>query len=250
MRYSFISAAILAISSSVAATDATAFFDSVSIPTNLQAVPVGSVLDITWDPTTTESVNTESVTINLLQGATQQTLQFAASPVASAVKNSLGTYAWTVPSSVFGYALYGFQIVDASNASLFQYSYPFTITDADATTSSSYTGSVLATTTVQLVANTAYTGASTAVTTVAALTNATSVYIPSNSTRTASSNLTTTLSTAKSTTAVTTIGTKTTATSSSGTSVPPSKVSSGATVGNFANGGLAMVGAAFIALVL
>lgn len=249
MRYSFVSAAILAISSSVFAADATLYFDTITVPANLQVVPVGSTLDITWDPTTAESINTDTVTINLLQGATQSTLQYASSPVASSIKNSLGTYAWTVPSAVFGYATYGFQIVDASNSSLFQYSYPFSITDDDATnTTTSSIGS--ATTTVQLIANTAYTSSATsAITTSAAIVaNATSVL--STPSATAISNLTATLTTLTSAKSATATSTKTSGTTSSSTSSSTSKVSNNAAMGNLANGGLAMVGAALMALAL
>lgn len=70
MRYSFISTAILALTSSVFAQ--TANFDSITVPTQDQVVAAGSTLDITWEPST---VYNGPITIQLLQGATPSTLE-------------------------------------------------------------------------------------------------------------------------------------------------------------------------------
>jgi hypothetical protein len=69
MRYSFISAAILALSSSVFAQ--TSGFDAISSPIQDQNVPAGTSLDIVWQPSTNY---TGTVTITLLEGATPSTL--------------------------------------------------------------------------------------------------------------------------------------------------------------------------------
>jgi hypothetical protein len=69
MRYSFISAAILALSSSVFAQ--TSGFDAISSPTSNQNVPAGTSLDIVWQPSTNY---TGTVTITLLEGSTPSTL--------------------------------------------------------------------------------------------------------------------------------------------------------------------------------
>jgi hypothetical protein len=73
MRYSFISAAILALSSSVFAQ--TTGFDPISSPTQDQNVPAGTSLDILWQPSTTY---TGTITITLLEGATPSTLALGA----------------------------------------------------------------------------------------------------------------------------------------------------------------------------
>jgi hypothetical protein len=73
MRYSFISAAILALSSSILAQ--TSGFDAISSPTLDQNVPAGTSLDIVWQPSTSY---TGTVTITLLEGATPNTLSLGA----------------------------------------------------------------------------------------------------------------------------------------------------------------------------
>ena len=69
MQYSFLSAAILALVSSVVAQ--TAGFDAMTSPTQDQQIPAGSSFDILWQPGTV----TDAITITLLQGATAGTLQ-------------------------------------------------------------------------------------------------------------------------------------------------------------------------------
>jgi len=73
MRYSFISAAILALSSSILAQ--TSGFDAISSPTLDQNVPAGTSLDIVWQPSTDY---TGTITITLLEGATPNTLSLGA----------------------------------------------------------------------------------------------------------------------------------------------------------------------------
>lgn len=99
----------------------TAGFDAITAPTENQLVDVGSTLNIVWDSTVSEPV-----TISLLYGASQSTLQVGET-VAVSIESSVGTYAWTVPASVAGYATYGFKLSLDSDPSTFQYSFPFQI---------------------------------------------------------------------------------------------------------------------------
>jgi hypothetical protein len=69
MRYSFISAAFLALISSAAAQ--TNGFDAITSPTQDQNLAAGQSFDIVWQPGT----ETGDITITLLQGATPQTLE-------------------------------------------------------------------------------------------------------------------------------------------------------------------------------
>jgi len=66
MRYTFVSAAILALAASTVAQ----FFDSISAPTKDQTIPAGQPFDIVWAP---EGV-TGTITIQLMQGSTNVTL--------------------------------------------------------------------------------------------------------------------------------------------------------------------------------
>jgi hypothetical protein len=70
MRYSFISAAILALTSSVFAQ--TEGFDVITSPIKDQQVPAGEPFEIVWQPGT---YTKGTATITLLQGATPETLQ-------------------------------------------------------------------------------------------------------------------------------------------------------------------------------
>jgi hypothetical protein len=76
MRYSFISAAILALTAGVFAQ--TTNFDPITAPTQDQNVPAGTSLNIVWQPSTTY---TGTITITLLEGSSPSTL--ALGPVIS-----------------------------------------------------------------------------------------------------------------------------------------------------------------------
>jgi hypothetical protein len=80
MRYSFISAAVLAFAS--AAFAQTEGFDVLTEPVTGQTAAAGSPLEIKWTPT--EGYNNDTVTITLLQGPDPGTLQLG--PV---IKSSL-----------------------------------------------------------------------------------------------------------------------------------------------------------------
>jgi hypothetical protein len=83
MRYSFVSAAILALVSSVFAQ--TANFDAITSPTQDQIVALGSPLDIVWEPGN-YTASGVTVSITLLQGQTPSTL--AEGPLVIGAKNT------------------------------------------------------------------------------------------------------------------------------------------------------------------
>jgi len=139
MRYSIISAAILALASSVFAQ--TAGFDAITSPSQGQNVVAGSSLDIIWQP----GSQTGTITITLLQGSSPAFLS-PGQTVASSIDNTLGKYTWSVPSSLSSDSTYGFQITLDSAPTTFQYSFPFQITGGSAngsSSASSATGSTL-----------------------------------------------------------------------------------------------------------
>jgi hypothetical protein len=87
MQYSFLSAAILALVSSVAAQ--TSGFDAITSPTQDQNIPAGSSFDIVWQSGTV----TGDITITLLQGATPSTLELG--PVIAS------TYEWSIHKNLY-----------------------------------------------------------------------------------------------------------------------------------------------------
>ncbi|RFU29666.1 hypothetical protein B7463_g6659, partial [Scytalidium lignicola] len=128
MRTSFVSAAFLALVSSVFAQ--TPGFDAISAPAQDQTLAVGSTFDIKWAPNSVKG----PVTIILLQGSTPSTLQLGQT-VASSIDNLSGKFAWTIPASVGKFATYGFKIQLDSDPNTFQFSFPFHITAAAASSS-------------------------------------------------------------------------------------------------------------------
>jgi hypothetical protein len=257
MRYSFISAAILAFTSSVFAQ--TANFDPISVPTQDQQVAAGSSLDITWEPST---VHTGPITIQLLQGATPSTLEIGET-IKAAVDQTLGKYTWDVPADLKSFATYGFKITLDSTATdpnpIFQFSFPFHITGLSGTsTSSGYSASATGgTTTVHLSTGTGYTAKPTTSSSV----NSTSTYEPS----TTSSVVKPTSYSASATTSVYGTGNVTIATTlkptasstasstSSGsntTSSTPAQATTNSAVNNMARGGFAVLGGLVLAFAL
>ncbi|PQE20881.1 gpi anchored serine-threonine rich protein [Rutstroemia sp. NJR-2017a BBW] len=131
MRYSYVSAAIMAFAPAVFAQ--VAGFDAISVPAQDQVVKVGDVLDIKWDPNSVAG----TVKLSLLEGATPSTLQYDPVVIATGVNNLDGHFAWTVPASVGSFAAYGIQItLDGSADKTFQWSNHFKI-EAAASSSSS-----------------------------------------------------------------------------------------------------------------
>ncbi|PBP28323.1 GPI anchored serine-threonine rich protein [Diplocarpon rosae] len=128
MKYSYISAAILALTSSVFGQ--TADFVPVTSPTQNQEVAAGSVLRIQWQPT---SAHPGPISIQLLQGVSPSTLEVGIT-VAAGIDQSSGAYDWTIPTDLQSFPTFGFKFVLDSTAALapadviFQYSFPFHIT--------------------------------------------------------------------------------------------------------------------------
>jgi len=208
-------------------------FDTITQPLEDATFAVGSPLDIVWEAGSV----TGTITINLLQGATNTTLSLG-QVVAASIENSLGTYTWTVPADVAGYATYGFMITLDANTTEFQYSFPFHIT-ASTSTGASATGG--ATTTVKVSLASTYTAAATSTSTA----NVTSSYSYSNATSNAtlSSTLAVKTTTSSATKTSSVAGTST----SSGAAAATSK---SAAVAKVANGGLAIVGGLLMAFAL
>ena len=123
MRYSL--AAVLALASSVLAQDATSGFAVISKPTKDEKVPAGKTYEVTWAP------NPQwpgAVTIEIIAGPTNTTLQLVKPPIATGVDGDKGTYEWAVAPTLGDQAVYGLKISLESNSSVFQYSLPFQIT--------------------------------------------------------------------------------------------------------------------------
>ncbi|PBP18523.1 GPI anchored serine-threonine rich protein [Diplocarpon rosae] len=143
MKYSYISAAIMALTASVFAQ--TADFVPVTSPTQNQEVAAGSVLRIEWQPT---SAHPGPVSIQLLQGDTPGTLTVGMT-VAPGIDQSAGAFDWTIPTDLQSFPTYGFKFVLDSTAALapadviFQYSFPFHITGLSGAATSSVAPTVV-----------------------------------------------------------------------------------------------------------
>lgn len=81
MKFTTSAAAFVGLVSSVFAQyDPTSGFDAITVPTDLQQLTAGNTLDITWEPATYAD---KTVSIILLQGADQGTLEPNTNPIAS-----------------------------------------------------------------------------------------------------------------------------------------------------------------------
>ncbi|KAH8602821.1 hypothetical protein B0O99DRAFT_679807 [Bisporella sp. PMI_857] len=232
MQYSFISAAFLALASTVVV--AQDLFDAIQTPARDEVLTAGVPFDLVWNPLAV----TGPATIQLLQGDSNVTLSTGA--VIAKVENSAGKYTWTPVD--LGFKTYGWTITLDSTKQI-QYSNPFSIKGSGTTTK----------TTIQISEGPSYsaTSTSTSVTSVPSSTvtvvttstssNVTSTY--SAPTQTPHSNSTT------STLLTTATRPSNTVTGPSSTQSPPSQ-SSSAAMANIVSGGMAMVGGLFIALAL
>ncbi|TAQ90459.1 hypothetical protein B7494_g1181 [Chlorociboria aeruginascens] len=240
MQYAFVSAAIVALASSVFAQ--TAGFDAITAPTKDLNATAGDSLDIVWQP----GAQTGTVTLSLLQGATPDTLQ-SGGVVASGIDNTLGTYTWAIPASTGQYATYGIQITLDSNTSIFQYSFPFHIVGA-AGTSISSSASATGTTTVKVSLGTGYTSSSApatsttnSTTTAPAITATASSTTASSSSSSSNFTIATTGGTIPFSTIQTTVTSKASGSGSTATGAVTPESSSAAGV-NAAAGAVAMIG--------
>jgi len=235
MRYSFLSAAILALTSPVVFAQ---FFDSITSPTRDQIIPVGEPFDIIWAP---EGV-TGTISITLLEGKTNITLEEG--PIIKAGVNNLdGKYTWTPTENKFD--TYGFIIKHEQNKTLTQYSQPFHLSGGSSESTTGYP----TTTTIKLSTGPSYTATSTTSvpsSTVTVISTSTSAPTSNFSTPYPSSNLTISNTLTSTRASTPTTGSPTTGSpSSSGSSV-----ATGAAVAQFASGGLAMVGGLVLAFAL
>jgi len=253
MQYSFVAAAVLAFTSSVFAQ--TAGFAAITVPTQDQNVEAGSVLDITWQPSTE---HTGPITIQLLQGATPATLEIGET-VAESIDQTTGKFAWTVPKDLKSFATYGFKLTLDSTKSdanpIFQFSFPFHVTGlGSSSTSSSYSASATGgTTTVHISTGPSYTAKPTTSSYSASSTsvNSTSTYVPSTKSASASASMIVypTANITLSTTLTPTTAPTGTGSSPSSTGSSPSTVT-GNSASTIARGGLAVAAGMVLAFAL
>jgi len=256
MQYSFVAAAVLAFTSSVFAQ--TAGFAVMTVPTQDQNVAAGSTLDITWQPSTT---NTGPITIQLLQGASPPTLEIG-DTIAASIDQATGKFAWTVPKDLKSFATYGFKItLDSTKTNpnpIFQFSFPFHITGLSGSSSAS-ASSTGGTTTVHLSTGTGYTAKPTSSPIASyiassASVNSTSTYVPVTTYSTSATGTGAVYPTANvtlSTTLKPTASASGTATgSSSATGTSPAATVTGNSASSIARGGLAVAAGMVLAFAL
>ncbi|KAG4426737.1 hypothetical protein IFR04_000168 [Cadophora malorum] len=251
MQYSFVAAAVLAFTSSVFAQ--TAGFAAITVPTQDQNVEAGSVLDITWQPSTE---HTGPITIQLLQGATPATLEIGET-VAESIDQTTGKFAWTVPKDLKSFATYGFKLTLDSTKSdanpIFQFSFPFHVTGLGSTSSSYSASATGGTTTVHISTGPSYTAKPTTSSYSASSTsvNSTSTYVPSTKSASASASMIVypTANITLSTTLTPTTAPTGTGSSPSSTGSSPSTVT-GNSASTIARGGLAVAAGMVLAFAL
>jgi hypothetical protein len=153
------------------------------------------------------------------------------------IDSSAGTYTWDVPTSLQSFATYGFTIIQDTNTTCFQYSFPFHITGLSGGSSSGVSNSGPASTvTMHLSTGSNYVASTSTVS------NSTTSYPTSKPTSKPTSNIT--LST---TLASQTIASNTQASSTGSASPTATK---NAAVAQVATGSLAMIGGLVLALAL
>jgi hypothetical protein len=139
MRFSV--ATVLAFASAVLAQ--TEGFNVITKPTRDEKVPAGSTYEIVWSAGPAKYAG--PVTIDLVGGATQQTLSKIEN-LATKYDGTSGKFAWPVDKSLGAKAIYGIQIFWEEDARIFQYSFPFQIAGgASGSPSGSASGSVTVT---------------------------------------------------------------------------------------------------------
>lgn len=256
MRYSFISAAVLAFTSIVSAAVPTSGFDQITVPSkNIDTVKVGDVYTIQWVST---AAYPGTITISLMQGASNTTLQVG-DVIASNVDGAANKYDWTI-KNVPSYPVYGIQISLDSNPAIIQWSFYFYITGTGTSSSSGSatgtgysTGSLVPTSTktVFLSTGTAYTASSSSSSTtlkVAPSSFASNSTTTTAAAKTSSSSATTAASNATLSGGATLSPSQTSSSASSSSSSAPAKT--GAAVANLAQGSLAVFGGLVLAFAL
>ncbi|RDL36732.1 uncharacterized protein BP5553_06084 [Venustampulla echinocandica] len=242
MRFSATIVALAALASSVVAQ--TAGFDVMTSPTQDQEIPAGSSFDIVWTPGSVEG----TISITLMQGEAPKLLLLGET-VASGIKNSLGKFKWTVPSTS-AFKTYGFQLTLDSDPTTFQRSFPFHITGGSSSSSSANDTSTAAPTKNSTSSTASATSTSSSSKKSSSTAHATSTANSTSSSSAAptagpSSNLTSTLTTVSAPKTGSPTGGSP---SSTGSNAPVTSKSAAA--GNAISGGLAMVGGLVIAFAL
>jgi hypothetical protein len=108
-------------------------FNVITKPVKGEQVPAGSTYEIVWQPS---AAHPGEITIGLLGGASPQTLSVV-DTIAKGVDGVDGTYSWSVPSTLGDMETYGIMITLESDASVFQYGFPFQIVPDESGSSSS-----------------------------------------------------------------------------------------------------------------
>jgi hypothetical protein len=108
-------------------------FNVITKPVKGEQVPAGSTYEIVWQPS---AAHPGEITIGLLGGASPQTLSVV-DTIAKGVDGEDGSYSWSVPSSLGDLETYGIMITLESDASVFQYGFPFQIVADESGSSSS-----------------------------------------------------------------------------------------------------------------
>ncbi|KFY96534.1 hypothetical protein V500_02416 [Pseudogymnoascus sp. VKM F-4518 (FW-2643)] len=122
MQYTFVKACLLALAATSSVFAQTNGFDVLIAPAKDEVVKAGSTFTIKWAPTAPAG----PISLVLMQGASNTTLQLAEGFLAKAIDSTEGQYDWAVPADA-SFAAYGIKLqVDADN-SVFQYSNAFTI---------------------------------------------------------------------------------------------------------------------------
>lgn len=116
-------------------------FNVITKPVKGEQVPAGSTYEIVWQPS---AAHPGEITIGLLGGASPQTLSVV-DTIAKGVDGEDGSYSWSVPSSLGDLETYGIMITLESDATVFQYGFPFQIVPDESGSSSSAEATATAT---------------------------------------------------------------------------------------------------------
>lgn len=108
-------------------------FNVITKPVKGEQVPAGSTYEIVWQPS---AAHPGEITIGLLGGSSPQTLSVV-DTIAKGVDGEDGSYSWSVPSSLGDLKTYGIMITLESDASVFQYGFPFQIVPDESGSASS-----------------------------------------------------------------------------------------------------------------
>ncbi|EAQ93567.1 hypothetical protein CHGG_01802 [Chaetomium globosum CBS 148.51] len=154
-------------------------FNVITKPVKGEKVPAGSTYEIVWQPS---AAHPGEITIGLLGGASPQTLSVV-DTIAKGVDGEDGTYSWSVPSTLGDLATYGIMITLESDASVFQYGFPFQIVPDESGSESSAEPTATATPTAtddDSETTTTTTKASTKTANTKSVTSTTTVAVPSS----------------------------------------------------------------------